>query len=192
MPPTQVNTLPFDAKRFTNTPFPPYRFIPGRHPHPVAHPLGHSYRPQGLPDPHIEPVPPESWARSQPYLYGCDLYNHGFWWEAHEAWEGLWRVVPVDSAQRRYLQGLIQIAAIHLQLFQGHAEGVARLRTTSREHLAAAAFAQGDKPTFMGIEIRGLQRRIDEYCDRVLRENLSPPWHLPDVFPYIIPSERFP
>ncbi|MBX3396788.1 MAG: DUF309 domain-containing protein [Phycisphaerae bacterium] len=192
MPPVEVNTLHFAAKRFTDTPFPPYRFIPGRHPHPIAHPQGHSHRPPGQPEPSVEPVPPERWPQSQPYLFGCDLYNHGFWWESHEAWEGLWRVVPADSARRRYLQGIIQIAAIHLQLFQGHAEGVARLRITSREHLAAAAAAQGQQLPFMGIDILELQRRIDDYCERVLDAKMPPPWHLPRFFPYIIPSERFP
>lgn len=40
---------------------------------------------------------------------GVDLFHRGFWWEAHEVWEGLWRRAAGDEAE--LLQGLIQIAA---------------------------------------------------------------------------------
>lgn len=195
-----VNTLPIAAARFTDTDFPPYRFVPGRFPHPIAHPDGHSYRTPGSAERPILFVPPEQWRDSHDYLFGCDLYNHGYWWEAHEAWEGLWRVVPLESAQRHFLQGLIQIGAIHLQLFQGHAEGVARLRMTSAEHLSAAerlrrtehTLAESAVPqSFMGVCISELQRRIDAYCELTLSnaETRRPPWHEPAAFPYILPSD---
>src|SRR5437868_3427744 len=108
------------APRLCDRPFPPYRFTPARDPHPIADPRGHSYLPSGTGHAIVEYVPPEQWRRSMEYLYGCDLYNHGYWWEAHEAWEGLWRVVPRDSAQHRFLQGIIQVAACHLKLYLGH------------------------------------------------------------------------
>ncbi len=195
-----VNTLPLAAPRFTGAEFPPYRFVPGRHPHPIAHPDGHSYRRPGSAEPPISYVPPQQWRESPDYLFGCDLYNHGYWWEAHEAWEGLWRVVPLESAQRRFLQGLIQIAAIHLQLFQGHPDGVARLQLTSAEHLSAAdrlrrtehTLAGITAPqTFMGVDISELQRRIDVYCELTLRDSDTrrPPWHEPAAFPYILPND---
>lgn len=191
-PPAHVNTLPIHAPRFTAIPFPPYRFVPGKHPHPIAHPQGHSYRPPGHVEPPVTFVPPERWRESGDYLFGCDLYNHAFWWEAHEAWEGLWRIVPEGSAQKRFLQGLIQTAAIHLQLFQGHADGVARLRQTSRDHFVAAARLasideSGDKP-FMGLRIFETRQRVDAYCLRVLAEVKTPPWHLPELFPYLLPE----
>src|SRR5690606_31063398 len=30
-------------------------------------------------------------ARDDDFRYGVDLFNHGFPWEAHEAWEALWQ-----------------------------------------------------------------------------------------------------
>src|SRR4030095_3868699 len=72
-------------------PFPPYRFVPGLNPHPVSHPQGHSYRGRAR----EEPPPrfaPERWRENVDFLHGCDLYNHAYWWEAHEAWEGLWHL----------------------------------------------------------------------------------------------------
>ena len=186
--PLHINTLPIAAARYTDAPFPPYRFVPGRHPHPTAHPDGHSYLPPGHVEPPVTFVPPGRWRESPDYLYGCDLYNHAFWWEAHEAWEGLWRVTPAESAQRRFLQGVIQLAAIHIQLFQGHADGVARLRETSRRHLEAA-MQLADATQLMGLDIEDTLVRIDAYCAKVMRPNMPPPWHDPATYPYITPMD---
>ena len=62
--------------------FPPYAYLPGRQPHPVRDPAGHSYR--------VEPMPvaAEASLGSDVFLWGLDLFNHGYYWEAHEAWEG--------------------------------------------------------------------------------------------------------
>ena len=57
----------------------------------------------------------QTWADNAEYLWGVDLYNNGFFWEAHEAWEGLWRAAPPESLPRCFLQGLIQCAAASLK-----------------------------------------------------------------------------
>ena len=57
-------------------------------PHPTQDERGHSYS-RGEEAPALY-FPPESWRENADYLYGVDLYNHGYLWEAHEAWEGLW------------------------------------------------------------------------------------------------------
>ncbi|MCX5745889.1 MAG: DUF309 domain-containing protein, partial [Proteobacteria bacterium] len=33
-------------------------------------------------------------ATDEDFRHGVDLFNHGFPWEAHEAWEPLWRAAP--------------------------------------------------------------------------------------------------
>jgi Domain of unknown function (DUF309) len=60
---------------------PPYAYLPGKKPHPVRDPTGHSY--------HVEPIPvaAEASLGSDAFLWGLDLFNHGYYWEAHEAWE---------------------------------------------------------------------------------------------------------
>ena len=67
--------------------FPPYAYIPGRAPHPTRDPKGHNY---GAEFETPKPPDPDDWRACRDYLYGIDLFNHGFYWEAHEAWEGLW------------------------------------------------------------------------------------------------------
>jgi predicted metal-dependent hydrolase len=43
------------------------------------------------------------------YLHGIELFNSGKYWEAHEAWEEIWRVSQGDL--KLFYQGLIQAAA---------------------------------------------------------------------------------
>ena len=70
-----------------DSPFPPYSFVPGRFPHPVSDPAGHSFGAVTLAAPALDP---ERWAENSRYLLGIDLFNAGYYWEAHEAWESLW------------------------------------------------------------------------------------------------------
>lgn len=148
-------------------PFPSYRFVPGKFPHPVANPEGHSYREPGEPEPHVPFYPPEQWRKSEDYLFGCDLYNHAYWWEAHEAWEGLWHVVPKPSVQRSFLQGLIQVTAGHMQVHLGKIDGVKRLQKTSNRHLAVVLEAVGDN-AYMGLRLAAWVDDVNRYWDEIL------------------------
>ena len=40
---------------------------------------------------------------------GAQLFAAGEWWEAHEAWEGVWMTAQGD--ERHFVQGLILLAA---------------------------------------------------------------------------------
>ena len=55
-----------------------------------------------------------------------DLYNFAYWWEAHEAWEGLWH--QAEDTYRLFLQGLIQVSA---SLIKYHMRMLRPLRTLS-------------------------------------------------------------
>ena len=85
--------------------FPPYAYLRGRGPHPVRDPGGHSYQ--------VEPilVAAEASLGSEAFLWGLDLFNHGYYWEAHEAWEGLWKVADRDGPLRMLIKGLIMLSA---------------------------------------------------------------------------------
>lgn len=50
------------------------------------------------------------------FVRGALLFDAGAFFEAHEAWEEMWRVES-DVTRRRCLQGLIQIAAAFHKLF---------------------------------------------------------------------------
>lgn len=130
--------------------FPPYAFLPGRDPHPRQDPRGHSY---GTHEPIATEAPhPENWRASEDYLYGIDLYNHGYLWEAHEAWEGLWHPAKLtDPELAAYLQGLIQCSASSLKARMGEPRGHHKLADLALTKLAAVADNHGG--SYMGLDI---------------------------------------
>lgn len=134
-------------RRWTEIPFPPYRYVPGRSPHPRTHPEGHSY---GKPEEIHPPWNPDDWKTLERYLYGIDLYNYAYFWEAHEALESLWRAAEPASVKARFIQGLIQIAAASLHRHMGHNESALSQAEKGLSNLTAAL---RDGPIYMGIEI---------------------------------------
>lgn len=134
--------------RYTERPFPPYRFIPGRAPHPRRHPGGHSYG-------HIEPEPEclrqDTWPESVSYLYGIDLFNFAYWWESHEVFEGFWHAAGPRTEQGQFFQGLIQLAAGHLKRFMGHEAAAANLFRSSLRRLS------GLPDQYLGIAVVDLR-----------------------------------
>lgn len=121
--------------RYSPQPFPAYRF-PGQTPHPTRDPGGHSY---GHFPPHtVAPLDPAAWASCGEYLYGIDLFNESDYWEAHEAFEGLWVAAGRRTALGLALQGLIQIAVVQLKWRQGHTHAAHKTRgaAATRDHPA--------------------------------------------------------
>lgn len=131
--------------RYGSTPFPPYRFVPGLNPHPRRHPQGHAYGTPELPPPYL---PPERWRENATYLHGVDLYNFAYWWECHEALEGLWHLTGHKGAEASFLQGVIQAAAANLKRHMGVPEGARRLGHEAAERLRSVGAAR-----FMGADL---------------------------------------
>lgn len=119
-------TLP----NYSGLPFPGTAYLPGRTPRPAPSTAEVPY------------VPPERFAESAAFLYGVDLFNRGFSWEAHEAWEGLWRRCARGTPQHRTLQGLIQIAASYLKRALGVTTAADDLLARGTAHLEAVAAEQ--------------------------------------------------
>lgn len=122
-------------KRYSNRPFPAYRYLPGRSPHPTRDPQGHSH---GMPAHAVPSFSETDWPDCEEFLYGVDLFNHGYWWEAHEAWEGCWKAAGRNSDIGRFLQALIQIAAACLKKHLGQTQGMRLLAGDALEKLPAA------------------------------------------------------
>ena len=97
-------------------PFPPYAYIPARFPHPVRDPRGHSY---GKGDQKVKLPDSDCWQKCRPYLYGIDLFNHGYYWEAHDAWESVWLACGQKGVTADFLKGLIKLAAAGVKAREG-------------------------------------------------------------------------
>jgi hypothetical protein len=152
---------PARPRFLSEVPFPPYGFVPGRFPHPVRDPAGHSYGHDPGPAP---PVVPERWGESRDYLLGLDLFNHGYYWEAHEAWERLWHAAGREGATAELLQGLIKLAAAGVKVREGRAAGTTALAAGARDLFARAAGRLPGRPSHLGLrfaELEGFTRQAE-------------------------------
>jgi hypothetical protein len=134
------------------TAFPPYSYVTGRFPHPTRDPAGHSY---GHPPPNPAVIDPARWLESQDYLWGCDLFNHGYYWEAHEAWEGLWQACGRRGIEADFLKGLIKLAAAGVKCREGRADGVRRHAARAAELFGQVRSRVGDAH-HLGLDVDGL------------------------------------
>ncbi len=150
MPPTFTQP---DLPRYSERLFPAYRYLPFQTgdaalPHPRRDKKGHSY---GKRDDYLPQFAPEDWCRCEPYLYGIDLFNHGYWWEAHEALETVWLAAGGSETDcGRFVQGLIQLAAAQLKRFIGQMSGAQMLTESACEKL------ERTEEIYLGIDAKGL------------------------------------
>ncbi|WP_246462237.1 DUF309 domain-containing protein [Mesorhizobium sangaii] len=103
--------------------FPSYAYLPGKHPHPVRDPLGHSYQSDPV------TVAIDEALSSNEFRWGIDLFNHGYYWEAHEAWEPIWHAAKQSTQHRLLFKGLILLAAAGVKLREGKRVAAARHAT---------------------------------------------------------------
>ncbi len=132
--------------------FPPYSYVTGRFPHPVRDPDGHSH---GEPPAVPQSVDPQQWHVSRDYLWGCDLFNHGYYWEAHEAWEGVWHACGRRGTTADFLKGLIKLAAAGVKCREQRPDGVRRHAARSVE-LFERVRQNVSGSRYMGLELADL------------------------------------
>jgi len=65
---------------------------------------------------------------------GVDLFNQSRYFEAHEAWEGIW-LTAGDPAEKRFFQGLIMAAGAFLHYQKRECAGASTLLLRSIELL---------------------------------------------------------
>jgi len=94
---------------------PAYRYLPGLLPHPIRSREGHMYGQQ-------EPEP-----NNAHLLWSIDLFNEAYYWEAHEAFELLWKNRLIGSTERALFQGIILSAASSIKWILGQDKPAIRL-----------------------------------------------------------------
>jgi hypothetical protein len=133
--------------RYTDRKFPPYTYVPGRSPHPVSDPAGHMH---GHEPPAPPPLDPAHWRDSETYLYGVDLFNHGYYWESHEEWESLWHAAGRRGVVADFLKGLIKLAAAGVKSLEEKPTGVTRHTDRAMELLSGV---MASEPKFCGLDL---------------------------------------
>jgi hypothetical protein len=156
------------GQRYSQRPLPDYRYVPTLHPHPTRDPHGHSY--QAAPRlNHHAPWSSDEWPTLDDWLYGIDLFNRFYFWEAHEAWEGLWAAAERGSAPAMLVQGLIQIAAALLKTHMGACGGAAMLSARGVDNLRRVAETA---PCLLGLDVPAMTARFTAYFAPLERDEL--------------------
>ena len=138
--------------------FPSYAYVPGRGPHPVSDPRGHSY---GSALSGIAAPDPENPSGSPQFLQAVDLFNYGYYWEAHEVWEALWIACGRSGSTADFLKGLIKLAAAGVKAREGRPPGVRRHAERARELFEATAQATG-VTAVLGLDLKQLIAAAEE------------------------------
>jgi hypothetical protein len=99
----------------------------------------------------------------QRFRYAVDLFNAGYWWEAHEWWESLWRETPRGDPASFLLQGLILLAAAQLQGWCGRPRGRTRLLERALARLERAE-AGGAGPRPFGLPLAAVRSAFAAYA----------------------------
>lgn len=145
-------------------PLPPSAYVPGHGlPHPVNDPRGHLFNspePAPLPLDHLPDDPASRrcalaalLAADPRWLHALDLFNEGFSWEAHEAWEQFWHALGRTTPEARFVQGLIHFAAAAVKIREGKPAGVTKHTQRARELLGELGAASVGES---GVGVLGL------------------------------------
>ena len=105
-------------------------------------------------------------AGSPRFRLGVELFDAGYYWEAHEAWEVLWHAAGRRGPTADVLRGLIKLAAAGIKVRERREGGV---RTHARRAAECFSSARGQG----GIHQLGLD--LDEWIERALAIAESPP-----------------
>ncbi len=151
-----------DAPRLCSArPFPSYRHVPDRTPHPVTDSAGHQY---GVTDSLATGRP---WETCEAYRFGIDLYHHGFLWESHEAWEPLWRAAGRNTTEGCFVQALIRNSAALLKAHIGNRRGADRHSRAAFGLFSLVAERCGTQRRMLGVDVTDLMDQMDRCYGRL-------------------------
>lgn len=105
---------------------------------------------------------------AEPYLEGIVLFNRHSFFEAHEVLEDVWRAAP--EPERKFLQGLIQVAVALHHHSRGNRVGCRSLLERARSNLSIYPEEHG------GLDLAALLHSLDLWRDAMDRGRAVPPF----------------
>ena len=143
--------------------YPSYSYVPGHWPHPFNSPEGHGFKLELDPS---QPLDLVNWNQCEAYTAGVRLFNAGYYWEAHEAWELVWGRMGKHTLEGQLLQSLIKIAAAAIKIRQGQSKASRSLLTQSSKHLTKVM--ERHTETYAGgLHLAVLERWCRDFRDEV-------------------------
>jgi predicted metal-dependent hydrolase len=107
------------------------------------------------------------------FLYGLALHDGGFFWEAHEIWEAVWKAAPMNGRDRLALRALIQIANAGLKQRIERTRAAARLIDETKG-LLGELIARGGIPEPKSVAARLRVEALREELRKGLEIGLAP------------------
>jgi hypothetical protein len=154
---------------------PPYTYVPGY----AAHPLSDT-------DGHMQQFSlPETWSQQDHLLWGSHLFKHGYYWEAHEAWEHLWLELGRTTEEALTVKGLIKLAASAVKCREGNATGAIRHALRAAELLRPGS----DSVLFKSCNLLAFRESAERIADSPPVDHVAPseqPVPLPGLKTYSV------
>lgn len=112
-------------------------------------------------------------AKTAAFRAGLRYHYAGYHWEAHEAWEPVWQALPPNSAERQFVQALIQLANAELKLRMKRPGAALRLCAIAARHLAearrcGARSILGQDPAPVAARIADCRARAEGFAKDVI------------------------
>ncbi len=105
-------------------------------------------------------------------MYGVDLFNLGYYWEAHEAWEELWNACDRSGCTADFLKGLIKLAAAGVKAREGKPRWAQRHTSRAADVFQQIASELDDaEERYMGLCLSDLVRFASDVADRPITRN---------------------
>ena len=174
------------TRLFPNRPLPPYSYVSRHFPHPTREVGGHSY---GCEEPKISIDYESQWQVCDPYRWGIDLFNCGYYWEAHESWEAVWHGAGRRGPIADFCKALIKLAAAGVKAREGRVNGVRQHAKRAKQLLESVAARIDGGARFMGLSIPTMieyAERLVDNPDAVINQNDAP---VVVVMPFILQAE---
>jgi 4a-hydroxytetrahydrobiopterin dehydratase len=103
-----------------------------------------------------DPLNESNYLKHDGFLYGIDLFNHGYFWETHEVFELLWNQVGKKNKIANVLQSVIFFAAALLKC------NSKQLKSANKHFESAKRVWPKDKEEVFGINTIGYFKHIEE------------------------------
>jgi len=113
------------------------------------------------------------------YLEGIEHFNKCDFFEAHQVWEELW--ANTQGANRRFFQGLIQVAVCL------HHYGNGNIRGAKKLYFGCRGYLEEYRPTYLGLDLEKLLGELETCCRQILdsKEEFPRIEIVPDLIPEI-------
>jgi hypothetical protein len=132
----------------------------------------------------VPSIKTDEWADSPSYLLGIALFNAGYYWEAHEAWEALWLAHGRRGPVAAVLQALIKLSAAGVKVREGRPAGV-RSHAAGAGQLFAESRGQGGRYR-LGLDLDEWINRCRAIANHPPQDHAAPSSPVSVVFDFLI------